>query len=153
MRRSRTIGWIAWAGLMLVMLCFVAGCSVESGGAFSLIKWHRRGGIAGLDQGLAIASNGAVQAQRSGRTGAQAQLDQAEMAELRRLLADVNPDEIETVYKDPQVADAIFEGIAVQVGQGEWRTEVGTGAQAPAQVTDLLHFLGRLYERYQPRSY
>jgi hypothetical protein len=152
MRRRWSLGRIAWVGLVLVMLCFVAGCSVESGGAFRLIKWHRRGGIAGLEQGLAVASSGAVQAQRSGRTGAQAQLDPAEMAQLRRLLADVDPDEIETVYRDSQVADAIFEGVAVQVGQGEWRTEVGTGAQAPPQVTDLLRFLGRLYERYQPRA-
>jgi hypothetical protein len=137
-----------WLVLVLV-LALLAGCG-RSTGAGTLVKWRRTGGIAGLDQGLAIAPSGEVQAHTSGKLGPLDHLSRAESAELAKLLQAITPDSLRPAYVDPKVADAVFESVAVQAADQPWESEVGTGGSPPPELAALLAFLARLYEAHRP---
>lgn len=135
--------------LLVLILALLAGCGRPSG-AGALVKWRRTGGIAGVDQGLAIAPSGEVQAQTSGRLGLLGQLSRQESAELKRLLAVVEPASLRSAYTDPKVADALFERVSLEGEPERWAVQVGTGGEPPAELEALLAFLRRLYEQYRP---
>jgi hypothetical protein len=141
--------WGRWYLLVLV-LAFVAGCSRPSAEG-ALVKWRRTGGIAGVDQGLAISPTGEVQAHSSGRLGAQGDLSKAETAELETLLRAVTPTALRPSYGDPKVADALWDSVIVQSTADRWESQVGTGGNPPPELAALIAFLSQLYEAHRPR--
>lgn len=136
--------------ILVVLLALVAGCGRASGPG-RLVKWSRTGGIAGFDQGLAIAPTGEVQAHANGRLGPLAHLSRAESAELTRLLQAIEPDSLRPSYTDPKVADALFETVSVQSAELRWESQVGTGGNAPPELTALLTFLAKLFDQHRPQ--
>lgn len=136
--------------VLLLILTLLAGCGRPSGPG-ALVKWSRTGGIAGLDQGLAIAPTGEVQAQADGRPGPLERLSPAESAELARLLQAITPGGLRPSYDDPLVADAIFDAVSVQAGEERWESQVGTGGKAPPELAALLTFLANLYQKHRPQ--
>ncbi|HLO04551.1 MAG TPA: hypothetical protein VK191_15685 [Symbiobacteriaceae bacterium] len=141
-------GW-RWLVLLLV-LALLAGCS-RSSSSGTLVKWRRTGGIAGWDQGLAIAPTGEVQAHTNGRLGPLGHLSPSESAELERLLQAIAPTSLRPSYDDPQVADAIFDSVAVQSTEVRWESQVGTGGKPPPELAALLAFLANLFDAHRPK--
>lgn len=141
--------WGRWYLLVLV-LAILAGCSRPSTEG-ALVKWRRTGGIAGVDQGLAIAPTGEVQAHSSGRLGAQGRLTKEEVAELDRLLQAITPTALRPSYSDPKVADALWDSVIVQTKGDRWESQVGTGGSPPPELGALLAFLSHLYEAHRPQ--
>lgn len=141
----RTGRWLILLGVLILL----AGCGRPSGSG-ALVKWSRTGGIAGLDQGLAIAPTGEVQAHANGKLGPLGRLTRAESAELQRLLQAITPASLRPSYDDPQVADVIFDSITVQAGEERWASQVGTGGKPPPELAALQTFLATLYDKHRP---
>jgi|GEM_PF-3201652 len=135
--------------LALIAVCalLLAGCSSgASGKQFRQIAYSYTGGIAGFDQSMAVSANGTFQIAEKGKPGRTGQISTADLKALRQLVSSINWTNVEEQYIDPRVADAIVEGLSVDLGKSTYRTRVGTGGQPPAELAQLLGKLKQIYD-------
>lgn len=125
--------------LLAILALLAAGCSGRpSGKEFRQIVYSYTGGIAGFDSTMAVSSDGTVQVAERGKPGRTGRLTSTELKALRQLVNSIVWADVREEYIDPRVADAIVEGLSVEFRSGTNRTRVGTGAQPPAEVAQLL---------------
>ncbi|HYF76272.1 MAG TPA: hypothetical protein VD973_04020 [Symbiobacteriaceae bacterium] len=124
--------------LLLSVALVAAGCSSGSGKAFRQITYSYTGGVAGFDQSITIGTNGAFQLTEAGKPGRTGRLSSDELKALRNLTGSISWGAVEEQYLDPRVADAIIEGLSVEVGKNVYQTKVGTGGQPPSELAQLL---------------
>lgn len=127
--------------LLLSVALVAAGCSSGSGKAFRQITYRYTGGVAGFDQSLSISANGAFQLTEAGKPDRSGRLSSDELKALRDLVGAISWGAVDEQYLDPRVADAIIEGVTVEIGKNVYQTKVGTGGQPPSE---LAQFLGKL---------
>lgn len=127
--------------LLVSVALVAAGCSSGSGKAFRQITYSYTGGVAGFDQSISIAAGGAFQLTEAGKPGRSGRLSSDDLRDLRELAAAISWGAVEEQYLDPRVADAITEGVTVEIGKHVYQTKVGTGGQPPSE---LAQFLGKL---------
>lgn len=136
--------------LALVAVCalLMAGCSSgASGKQFRQIVYSYTGGVAGFDQSMAITANGTFQIAEKGKPGRTGHIANDDLRALRQLVSSINWANVDAEYIDPRVADAIVEGLSVEVGQSTYRTRVGTGGEPPAELAQLLGELKQIFGR------
>ncbi|MDF2626230.1 MAG: hypothetical protein K0R39_61 [Symbiobacteriaceae bacterium] len=135
--------------LLVSMALFAAGCSSGSGKAFRQITYSYTGGVAGFDQSITIAANGAYTLKEAGRPDRTGRLTSADIKSLRDLAGAISWGAVAEKYDDPRVADAIFEGLSVEVGKTVYQTKVGTGGQPPSEVAQLLGKLKTILDTHK----
>ena len=125
--------------MLAILALLAAGCASRSSGKqFRQITYSYTGGIAGFNQSMVIAADGSFQVADRGKPGRAGRLSSAEVRALRQLVDGVTWAAVDAQYVDPRVADAIFEGVTVEIGKSTHQTVVGTGGQPPAEVGRLL---------------
>lgn len=125
--------------IAIALALLVAGCATGGSGKapFDDLVYDLTGGIAGFDQHMAISSDGTFQIAEKGKTGKTGKLTAEQFKTVKDLAAKVNFPALKEEYVNPQVADAMFEGLNVKVGDKTYKTVVGTGGAAPQELLDL----------------
>lgn len=124
--------------LLVVAALLAAGCARTSGKQFRQIVYSYTGGVAGFNQSMVIRSDGSFELTDNGRPLRKGRLASQEVTKLRQLVNAVAWTDVQEKYIDPRVADAVMEGLTVEIGKSNHVTVVGTGAQPPAELGQLL---------------
>lgn len=124
---------------LVLVMALAAGCASQSGSkAFKDLTYSLTGGIAGFDQRLTVKADGSFQLSEKGKAEKSGKLSDQERKALQDLAAKVKWASLEAQYVDPKVADAMMDGVKVTIGEKQYETVVGTGGQAPAELSQLL---------------
>jgi len=129
--------------LTLTLALLVTACG-RSSGQFGELVYSLTGGIAGFDQRMNISGDGAVQTAERGRPGKKGKLSAADLTALREAVAKVQWASLREQYVDPKVADAMFDGVTIKIGDKTYSTVVGTGGQAPGELNQLVELLKKI---------
>ncbi|HYF93686.1 MAG TPA: hypothetical protein VD969_15840 [Symbiobacteriaceae bacterium] len=133
--------------LLTIVALLAAGCASRSSGKqFRQLTYSYTGGIAGFNQSLVVTADGSFQMADRGKPGRAGRLPAAETRALRQLVDGVSWSTVDEQYVDPRVADAIFEGVTVQIGKSTYQTVVGTGGLPPAELARLLGKLKQILD-------
>jgi hypothetical protein len=126
--------------VLVLVLAFAAGCASQSGSSkqFKDLTYSLTGGIAGFDQRIAVKADGSYQLSEKGKADRAGKLSDQERKALQDLAGKVKWAGLQAQYVDPKVADAMMEGVKVTIGEKQYETVVGTGGQAPAELSQLL---------------
>lgn len=132
--------------MAIALALLVAGCATGGSGQanFDDLVYDLTGGIAGFDQHLAISSDGTFQIAEQGKNGKSGKLSADQFRAVKEAAAKVNFAALKEQYVDPKVADAMFEGIRVQIKDKTYKTVVGTGGAAPQELHYLLTELQKI---------
>ncbi|HEY3364359.1 MAG TPA: hypothetical protein VGK74_04845 [Symbiobacteriaceae bacterium] len=136
--------------LLLALLSLLAGGCMSSGEKtprWERITYSRSGGIAGFDQQLTIGTDGSYNIIDRGRKTVSGKLPGAELKALRERVAAVQWAQMAPKYINPEIADAIFEGVAIDIDAHSYTTLVGTGGAPPAELRQLLQLLMQIATR------
>ncbi|HWI60532.1 MAG TPA: hypothetical protein VNT75_01700 [Symbiobacteriaceae bacterium] len=136
-----------YVALLLVAALLAAGCARTTGKQFRQIVYSYTGGVAGFNQSMVIRSDGSFELADQGKSGKKGRLSSAEVAHLRQLVNAVAWSDIQEKYIDPRVADAIMEGLTVEIGKNKYATVVGTGAQPPSELGQLMGKLKQILDK------
>lgn len=135
----KRIGWL------LALAVALGGCLSPSGAPkWDTLTYSRTGGIAGFDSQLTVSADGVYQVVDRGRHVASGKLSGAELKALRERVAAVKWGELAPKYVDPRVADAIFEGVSIQLETRGYTTMVSTGGTPPGELVQVLEVLRQI---------
>lgn len=140
-------------GLLAIAVLLLMGCAQGSQAevSFDQLQYVLSGGVAGFDRQLVLSPDGMFALVDRGKQVRTGQLSGPELQEAKRLLARLSWPALEPEYVDPQIADAIYETVRITEGARERAVRIGSGGQAPEQVTRLTAYLRKLYDSYKPR--
>jgi hypothetical protein len=125
--------------LLVGLALALTGCFTRSSGKeFRNLVFTVTGGIAGIDQRLTFTTNGAFHLTEKGRPTKTGRLSADELRTVKELAERVNWPALQEQYVDPEVADAIFDGVSIQLGNTTYKTMAGTGGQPPVELGALL---------------
>jgi hypothetical protein len=144
------------ARLLVLMLTLGIGARAAGRGAaqdsdrtFDAIHYADSGGFAGGGTGmsLSISFDGRVEALARGRERAIAQLQPAELKDLRAALAAVDWVHVERIYRTAGAADLVIRDLTVFVGGNQYEVHVDSLAKIPAPLKRIFEQLDDLYRR------
>lgn len=133
--------------LLVVAALLAAGCARSSGKQFRQIVYSYTGGVAGFNQSMVVRGDGSFELSDQGKATKKGRLVTAEVTQLRQLVNAVAWTDLEEKYIDPRVADAIMEGLTVEIGKNQYVTVVGTGGQPPAELGQLMGKLKQILDK------
>jgi hypothetical protein len=101
--------------------------------AFATIIYNDSGGFTGRGSGkwITISGDGKFEAKSLGGAGEKGQLKPEQLAELKKLVADVDWASIKDRYDAPGAADTLMNHVSVAIGSERHRTDVDELSKRP----------------------
>ncbi len=127
----------------------VAGCGSGGAGSFEQVVYHLSGGVAGLDQQLVIKGDGTFETSVRGRVNTSGTLPEDELEGLKERLRQIDWEAIQERYVDPGVKDALLDTVTVDFGGETRQFTVGTEAEAPEALVELIGYMKTLMARHR----